>query len=211
MKRTIRLKSTTICVKRPDPVLVEFIGLPGSGKSTVSGKCQALLRRSGVSMQPLGKIARNQAAKMGDKNRFLRRYSGRNWLFGSLAFAQEHPEIYDLIFQSTRHDFHANLWAMDFLSQLYFAGQIDTRDMLVMVDEGFFHRGVAANFHENTPEKLEAYLKITPPCDVLVMFETPVETALERCRKRGRVPEIFHGETDVETLENFCKIGRAHV
>ena len=107
-------------------MMVEFLGLPGSGKTTIGGTCQPLLIKSGVKLKPIGKIAKQQAEKMRGQNRYLNRYAGRSWLFGALAFAKQYPEVYDLIEKSSKHSFATHLWAMDFMANLYFASKADT-------------------------------------------------------------------------------------
>ena len=92
------------------------------------------------------------------------------------------------------------------MANLYFASKADTDGAVIFIDEGFFHRGVSFFFQKKTPKKFQKYLDGTPPCDVLVVFETPAETAFERCLNRGRTPEVYAGKSNAETLNNFAKL-----
>jgi|LGOV01.1.fsa_nt_gb hypothetical protein len=163
------------------------------------------LRKSGLNIHNFGRLARNNAATVTPKLRYLKRYEGRTWLYGCFAFAENYPLVFDVLFQSARHDFHQNLWAMDFLAQQYFVSLSDTKSELVLLDEGYIQRGVTALFNDTTLEKLSEYIEAVPVSDVLIMVDTPIDLAISRAsaRKNG-IPKVLCGSDDIATAKNLA-------
>lgn len=191
-------------------MLVEFMGLPGSGKSTLITHTEKHLRKAGLDVYNIGKESRLEAERQAKEIQYLSRYSGRAWLYGCFAFAQEHPAVFDALFQNTRDKFHETLWAMDFLAQLYFLKLSDTKDGFVFIDEGFMQRGAAAFREVKSTPGLAGYLDSVPSSDVLVMVNLTPQLAFSRGRRRkGGLPDSIVGRSKSETilnLENFANL-----
>ena len=116
-------------------MLIEFAGLPTTGKSSmIKALCKKLTRR--------GYLARDlhDAAEQGIKDckqsrRFIRQSAERVHLFGALEFRRENPEIFDFLMGSP--DMHGGRvqFAMEIVSQLQFAKEKIKENAKMKVDK----------------------------------------------------------------------------
>jgi len=198
-------------------MFVEIVGLPGCGKTTLLRAAKRPLQEAGLKFASINTVADAQATKQIEKTRFLKRYKPRAWIYGATKFAHDTPDVFDALFQNARGDFHQSLWLMDFFTHMHFARQADLSDMYIFLDEGFVHRGVAAFFKDKTIRGFKKYLDMIPVSDLIILIDTPVGTAVDRChsRKTG-VPKVYNSPEieDVKAkfvqLDKRLKYGVAH-
>ncbi len=198
-------------------MFVEIVGLPGCGKTTLLRAAKRPLQKAGLKFASINKVADAQAAKQIGKTRFLKRYEPRAWIYGATKFAHETPDVFDVLFKNARGDFHQSLWLMDFFTHMHFARQADLSDTYIFLDEGFVHRGAAAFFKNKTITGFKKYLDMIPVSDLIILIDTPVDAAVDRClsRKTG-VPQAYNSSEKEEVeakfilLDKRLKFGVAH-
>lgn len=198
-------------------MFVEIVGLPGCGKTTLIRAAKRPLKKAGFKFASGNKVADEQAAKQIEKNRFLKRYKPRAWIYGATKFAHESPDVFDTLLKNARGDFNQSLWLMDFFTHIYFAQQADLSDTYMFLDEGFVHRGAAAFFKNKTITGFKRYLDMIPVSDLIILIDIPTDMAIERCQNRNAgVPEAYNSseKEDVKAkftlLDKRLKFGAAH-
>ena len=81
-------------------MLVELLGLPGSGKSTL---VKTLLQTSSdhsTGIETLNQRAEHVLKHHKTKRGYLRRKQGRGWFFATFEFAHYYPEIFRIVFEN---------------------------------------------------------------------------------------------------------------
>ena len=195
---------TTSCAKRPDTVLIEFIGLPGSGKSTILAALADQLRKERLRCNTLRMIARDMMEEGRIHIRFLQRRAERVGIYGCFSFAHEHPALFDALLHSTRHDLGRTLWNMDMLAQMHFLSKRPHQDTLVFMDEGFLHRGVSAFTDRPDRAAFQHYLSCLPYDFITIHVATPLDVAIARAAERIKpVPFLGKAAEEAEGMANL--------
>ena len=190
---------------------VEFVGLPGSGKSSV---LSALIKKSAKSTVPcrsLKEVANKTYAELSQLPGYLKRKPGHGWFFGMLTFAHQYPEAFRTLFENSISDSWVNLNVMELLGQYYFAQSADLGHQPILCDEGFLHRGAVSFLQPNCYSDLDTYLKHIPRCDVVIHIDLDVETSLARCKSRPKgLPRTYRPLSEAEVIEQMDQLQKLH-
>jgi len=186
--------------------VVEFLGVPGSGKTTLAAALVAA-RADAHSLEDSVRIA---IARTGSDRvtrlaaRLTRRSSGRLFsaayarssdrLSALVRFATLHPEALQSVLaaQSARADRDRDPdvvlgWVINLMARYQLATEPGISGWLV-IDEGFAQRALAlfaAGWSTDDEPELLAYLESVPRPDVLVLVDLPAEVAVGRLGGRG--------------------------
>lgn len=203
-------------------MIIEFIGTPGSGKTSLLHAAADSLRETGMRPFTVIEASRVFATRtaVGKAVQVITPASIRQqmlWqVFHRLSslkrvrFKQEHHQLFTLIArwqrerpeaagaQQRRVEYWLNQLAgyYSFLSANIQAGEV------LLFDEGFVHRVVqlfASPIETPDAAKVAAYAALIPQPDLVVYVNTPVEVCLKRIYERGvwqrmqdRSPEELH-------------------
>ena len=186
--------------------VVEFLGVPGAGKSTIAGA----LSEAVPGAVAMGDAVRDSIGSRGDDPvtriaaRLTRSPNNRLW---SAAYARSTDRLSALIrFASARPDFLESVlatqkeragrdvrpdlvlgWIVNLMARYQLATEYGGASWLV-VDEGFAQRAVAllaAGYEQRDEPALRAYLYASPQPDVLVVVESSLEVCAARLDRRG--------------------------
>jgi thymidylate kinase len=206
-------------------MIVEFIGTPGSGKTTMVPVVQEYLSRKGFRAYSILEAARPfaQRTMLGKvvgkvfpgKLRSLAlwktfyiashlnraQFSRKNNEF--IRDVRQHQEARPISKADRRHVLR---WFIHLTGYYEFFNKKIKPDEVLIYDEGFVHRVVqmfASEFEEPDYPKVSKYLDSIPKPDLVVFTETPVETCIERVFSRG-VWERFE-KRDLEDTRRFIR------
>ena len=194
---------------------LEFLGPPGSGKSTIHAETIRILQQEGI-----------DAVDLNDAAHRAIRLSGQDWITRSVArmtkssqsktwkrayarsidrtsalarFVDSNPHLVDVIHDAQQdrsdRDLEPDLvlrWVLNLMTGYQLATDISDRIETLIVDEGFAQRAVAvfaAGFGSDDSQALDNYIDAIPKPDVLVVVETAVRSA-------GSVSIDTVGQTD---------------
>jgi thymidylate kinase len=187
--------------------VVELLGAPGSGKTTLA---RQLAQGLGGAIE-LEEAVRSSIRERGDDSvarivaRVTRSSSSRLWKgaysratdrFSALArFIADKPETLEAVLAAQRHradrDRGQDLalgWVLNLMARYQLAVEGRGSSDWVVIDEGFSQRAVALFGHGFTAgdgDWLAAYLAAVPRPDVVVLVETPLPTCASRLDARG--------------------------
>lgn len=186
--------------------VVEFLGAPGSGKTTLAGELARSLPgavdlegavHSAVETGGEDVIARTVA-------RIFRSPSSRSWraayarstdrFSGLTRFLIANPLVLETVLKAQEarvsRDRRQDLvlgWMLNLMARYQLATEWARADWLV-IDEGFCQRGVALFSHGFDPSDqthLDSYLSAMPRPEAVVVVDTPPQIAEERLESRG--------------------------
>ena len=191
---------------------VEFIGIPGSGKTTLVASAHTALGDSGVKTVTLAEaVSIGMKRGVGDRlidvvmtrlpKRMLTRYSESGFirsnalLVSLIDFMAAHPRSASAFLdgQARRADFELGTelvirWYLQLVARYQLASTSLDEDHVLLLDEGFAQRaitGFAHRFSEADHEDLSAYLAASPRPDLLVHLAVGTDLAAERLDERG--------------------------
>ena len=186
--------------------VVEFLGAPGSGKTTLAGELArsfpGAVDLEGAVRTSIG--ARGEDAMAQTAARISRSSSSRMWraayarstdrFSGLTRFVGANPEFMRTILdgQHSRADRDRGQdlvlgWLLNLMARYQLAIEWARAEWLV-VDEGFCQRGVALFSHGFDPSDrphLDSYLSSMPQPDAVVVVDTPPQIAEARLESRG--------------------------
>jgi len=186
--------------------VVEFLGVPGAGKSTIADALSKTLPGA----VGLDDAVRLSLGRRGDDPitrlaaRMTRSPSSRLWsaayarstdrLSALIRFASAGPNLLESVLVAQRERAERDLrpdlvlgWILNLMARYQLATESGEASWLV-VDEGFAQRAVAllaAGYEQNDEPALQAYLDASPKPDVLVVVESPLEVCRARLDQRG--------------------------
>jgi deoxyadenosine/deoxycytidine kinase len=199
------------------PVTVEFMGLPGSGKTTLSKKLVALLEQEGIKALDNDKAVlvccrRSISGQKSAKNLLnacmlhLNSWLGTGSVYhipniqilAHQEFLLENQELVDLVLQNLNRgsiDDYVKLRIMNSVFQDFSSHQLFKKhlgdDEVVVVDEGFCQRATSIwgriENGEYARSEMEHYFDLVPLPDVAMVVEPDVETCERRLSERSRV------------------------
>lgn len=202
---------------------VEFLGVPGSGKSTVHRATKRALLELGVPATDFEDAILHAVRRNGDDlvvrtaARSVR--SGHSWVwrrafarstdrFSALQrFLSANPRLAEVVLATQRHRLGRDLQpelTLSWILNLFAGFQLTYEDLddstLVLIDEGFCNRAIslfAYGYSEEDRLDFEEYLQSIPLADVVVVVETPVSLCERRLEERGwpeRVSALGYGD-----------------
>ena len=192
-------------------MLVELLGLPGSGKSTL---VKTLLESSSdlpFHVETLNQRAERVLQHHATKRGYIRRKMGRGWFFATFEFAHSYPEIFRIVFENAILHQDRNLDFFDLMAQYHFSKQATDTVGPAITDEGFLHRGSAIFLYPNAYSSIDCYLQQVPCFDTVIHVECPIDLAIERCKSRPKgVPKRYRNFSDQELSQSYQKLMQLH-
>ena len=192
-------------------MLVELLGLPGSGKSTL---VKTLLEKSSdhaINIETLNQRAERVLQHHKRKRGYIRRKRGRGWFFATFEFAHCYPEIFRIVFENAILQQDRNLDFFDLLAQYHFSKQATDAVGPALSDEGFLHRGSAIFLYPNTYSNIDTYLKHVPCFDTVIHIGCSIDLAIERCKSRPKgLPKRYRSFSEQELSQCYQKLERLH-
>ena len=203
-------------------MIIEFIGTPGSGKTSLLHTAVESLREAGMRPFTVVEASRVFAARttVGKVVQVIAPASIRQqmlWqVFHSLSslkrvrFKQEHHQLFTLIarWQSDRPEDagaqqrRVEYWLNQLAGYYSFLSANTQAGEVLLFDEGFVHRVVqlfASPVETPDAAKVAAYAALIPQPDLVVYVNAPVEVCLKRIHERGvwqrmqnKSPEELH-------------------
>jgi thymidylate kinase len=191
---------------------VEFLGIPGSGKTTLASGVHSRLVASNTSAFTLaGAVSLGMRRGVGDRlidpvmthlpDRLLDRYSESGFirsnalLVSLIDFMAAYPRAVSAFLegQARRSDFELSSdlvirWFLQLVARYQLAASAMSRDDLLLLDEGFAQRaitGFAHRFSEADYDDLSSYLIASPRPDLLIHLAVGTDLAAERLAGRG--------------------------
>ncbi|MEM7469918.1 MAG: hypothetical protein AAF340_01095 [Pseudomonadota bacterium] len=160
-------------------MLIEFAGLPGSGKTTVTRLLAQHLINAKITVSGAEDLAIDTSREE-RLPRYLRARPDRTLLHRYIRFQRRNAELETL----TRNAFDDApirhlLFAMMAASHQG-ARDISRADEVVVMDEGFVSHAVATFFDAPDMEGFERFVALAPPSDLVIGLDLRPETAFKR-------------------------------
>lgn len=211
-------------------MIVEFTGIPGTGKSTLLPFVKHLLHQHGLKAMSceeaerwclgrtfLGRMISTVPSAVG-RELATSTASCLVIVFSVLKFSLENSRLVRdvLVFQMNRRMpcLHFAIVLRNFVLTAgyyhFFREHLEAGEA-VLVDEGFVHRVVSLYVSESEnadPEVVENYLKLLPHVDLVIFVKAPLGVCLERIVRR-RVPRRLRGLALPKIAQALANMERA--
>ncbi len=178
-------------------MLIEVLGLPGSGKTTLIKQVLPQLRSLGRRSRRADKLA-GLPCEAPEALRYLSRSPDRAALYRAQAFRQAYPALMDHIERRLTSDlteqFLFTLIGSHYQAYTEHADNFD----FVFLDEGFAHRGVSAHLDQEDAVFAD-FMKLVPVPDLVIHLSPPPRVAFRRAISRHEGQE----ETKVRVTEKL--------
>lgn len=197
-------------------MLVELLGLPGSGKSTLIRALVPRLRAQNVSVRRAEKLA---GLPCHDRHapRYVQRGADRTALYRATQFRRQHrglmKHVEHKLALSPSDEFLFTLTTALYQACREYTGTFG----IALLDEGFVHRGVSAHL-ECEDAAFQRYMEMIPVPDLAIHLCPPVQTAFERAVSRrahkGEAHKVTSklGDRDMfERRDALLRIGARHI
>lgn len=192
-------------------MIVEFIGLPGSGKSTLINSLCKYSSGNNIRAVTISQQAQQVLSEKKSVKGYLRRKSDRGWFFATYTFAREYPEVFRIVFENTIRNTPDSLDFLDLLGQYYFSQLKQDDKRLVLADEGLLHRGSSIFLYPNAYSDLDHYLNQIPPSQAVVWIDLDIDEAIERSLHRPKgLPQLYRKFTLEELSSNYKVLQDLH-
>lgn len=169
-------------------MLVELVGLPTSGKTSLLQPLIDALKAHGHRVQKVSDLAKLGEEKEREKTPFIRRHIERTSLYGAINFGYENPILFEQLCGLRRDPRHTSR-NLQFLSECYFARPLMAELGFHLADEGLVHRGIISCAIEKDEEALKTYISALPRPMICVYLDIPVWLAVRRSvEARGTMP-----------------------
>jgi deoxyadenosine/deoxycytidine kinase len=189
------------------PFVVELVGTPGAGKTTVAADLTRHLEESGFAATSVRDAGRRHAART-PPGRFVQRGTrGRVrrallwqvfYAYGvanAVAFAREEPALARWVWSTQRRRpiaprmrRHVLFWFAQLMGRRRFLVSTGTSREALVFDDGFVHRAVAlhaSHLEAPDPRTVARYVDLVPPPDALVHVVAPLDVCERRVHARG--------------------------
>jgi thymidylate kinase len=189
------------------PLIVEFVGTPGSGKTTLSIELVELLRGRGIEAATVVGAAREHARRtlVGQVIGRLRPARLRSLLLWqvfyllcvlhALAFIRKEPALTRQVLRGQlrrpipiARKRHHLFWFFQLAGRYSFLTTTSRACEALVLDDGFLHRAVhlhASHVEEPDAEQVRAYVDLLPRPDLVVFPVADREVCERRVRRRG--------------------------
>jgi thymidylate kinase len=185
-------------------MIVDFAGVPGSGKTTLAGKVAQELIRQGHPTQGLRAASLKVMSVQRPKIGFLQGKLERQNLYGLMLFAQAHPDLFEWLYKKSLNDMRVLLWNTEVMSQLGVLQKFGEPCQVVINDEGFVQRSASATLESGQNDDFETGIELIPRNIPIVFVKIDPSEALARISARGRgFHAALKGETRAETATRF--------
>jgi energy-coupling factor transporter ATP-binding protein EcfA2 len=189
------------------PLIIEFIGTPGSGKTTLSKVLVALLREQGIQAATVLDAAREHARRtlLGRPIERIAPASLRGpllwWVFyllgtiHAVAFTRDHAALAQHVLRAqlgrpigiaTKR--HILFWLFQLWGRYRFLTATPISGEALVLDDGLLHRCVhlaASHVEEPDAETVAAYVDLLPRADLVINTIAGREVCERRVRDRG--------------------------
>jgi len=181
-------------------MIIEFYGLPGSGKTTIAMLVRDILAKDGVEthfVSPNEEIYNKSIF-----SKFKEIYKLRK-IFMILP-------IKDIFVSNSFKDLKVLISSLVYTSMYYSLSSIGktNKDLITIIDEGFLQRIFSLfSFHkiQNTI-LIKEYINAIPESQIKIYLKVSSETALKRMKQRGSFP-IRMQNMDLAEIMSILKIG----
>jgi hypothetical protein len=195
-------------IERRRPLVIELLGAPGAGKSSLLPAVHAACEAAGLTSGTVMQFARPLALRTGPGRLLTALPDGRTrsraaWVLfrwaaaiASIAHAGRTWPLAAVAVRSQRgrpvgaesRDRRVLYWFHRLLGAHGLFLRRGSVDEVLVLDEGYVHRVVqlfASEVEDPDPVALERYLRAVPVPDLLVTVHAPVDRCLERITSRG--------------------------
>ncbi len=195
-------------------MVIEFIGTPGAGKTTLVPIALDFLRRQGIGAHTYIEAARPFAQRT-MLGKFIAHVAPRAlqgpllWqvfyglsVFDRGVFLLRHPRLmHQVVSTQLRRPIpwearrHALRWFIHLTGYYQLLQGLAQPDEALILDEGFVHRVVQMNASPNEePDagRIAAYLHLVPRPDLVIAVHAPWEVCLNRIYRRGLWERFSH-------------------
>lgn len=206
-----------------DVTVVEVVGAPGAGKTTLTALLRDELDRRAVAADTVVGRAREHAARtrpgrIADRVRPARLRRALLWQVfyattsvDAACFAREHAALARCAIASqrgrplpVRRKAHVLYWFFQLGGRLRFLHRTGRPGEVVVVDDGFLQRTAhlyASHVEEPRRDAVDAYVALVPPPDLVVHVTAPDDVCARRVLDRGLWAHSRRlTRTDVERL-----------
>jgi hypothetical protein len=191
-------------------MIVEFVGTPGAGKTTLATALVALLEERGIASADVVGAARDHVRRTRAGRVIARAEPPRLrdfllwqtfYLLGvaqAVRFGVERPALVGHALRSQlrpglpfRTRAHVLYWFVHLCGRYRFLRATSTEREVLVVDDGFVQRAVhlfASPFDQPDASRIRAYIDVIPPPDLLVVAVADWRECERRVRERGILP-----------------------
>ena len=195
-------------------MIVEFMGTPGAGKTTLATALVALLEERGIAAADVvgaarDHVRRTRAGRVIARGEPPRLTDFMLWqtfyLLGvvhAVRFGVERPTLVGHAFRSQlrpglpfRTRAHVLYWFVHLCGRYRFLRATSTEREVLVLDDGFLHRAVhlfASPFDQPDASQIRAYVDAIPPPDIVVVAVADWRECERRVRERGIWPHARH-------------------
>ncbi len=199
-------------------MVIEFIGAPGAGKTTLIPVVEEVCRERGIDARTVVEAARPYAQRAW-AGKAVARFAPQPWqrpllwqvfyhlsLWSRIAFCARRPRLISLaLITQLRRPVpaeirrHAWRWFIHLAGCYRFLLAHARAGEALILDEGFIHRVVQMYAsHLETPDmdRISAYVDLIPRPDLVIAVHAPWEVCLERIYQRGLWERFQHMSQD---------------
>ncbi|HSL45274.1 MAG TPA: phosphotransferase [Anaerolineales bacterium] len=213
------------------PLIVEFFGTPGAGKTTLMKAAREIFEKEGLraysvveAARPfarrtlLGKIV-NRFAPARLRNPLLWQVFYFTSLAYRLEFQREHRQLIEYVSESQKHrpaeaairERRTLHWFNQLVGRYAFLKAYAQPGEVLIFDDGYVHRTVhlhASIVETPDPARVRTYLDLIPQPDLVIIPCVPVEICEERILQRG-IWEYFRDKSREELRQYLISSHRA--
>lgn len=192
--------SRTTPILKKTPIIIDFLGIPGSGKTTLSHLAAEILREEGITVVEPTYCINNEMS-------ILHRYLTKSWYSLKLTVFKPAWALYWLFIilqsrQKTLKDFLLMIINCFYILEIY--RQYSLYDYICFLDQGICQAILSLSFHSRTKFFIEKKLIIAfdflSTLDFRVVhIEASVDTIIQRLKKRRKK------QSRLERLKNTAK------